>query len=235
MEMYTKALAWTLHQLSKDHELEEFVAGIPDLYESSDIVTAADIPHSDVQLDIQPLHVQRDIRGHPHHIWREVQLRYAAQRNIRRVLAYLPGPTSFDAPLSWSILRLAQRVIFGNLSKPKQHKRVQTCLRALYHIPGAIRDLLTPYAAEEDLSRFTLGLLNTQESLEIIEELWDIPNDDVALSVRTASAAVVAAFMITPVTVGLNVVFIGNHNTGKQFLAKRLRDGIRKTLQIDAN
>ena len=215
MEIYTKALAWTLHQLGKDHELEEFVAGIPDLYESNGLVTAAEIHH--VERNIQPRLVLRNAR-----------FRYLARHNIRRVLADLPGPTSFDAPLSWSILRLAQRAIVGKLSKPNQHKRIQICLRALYHIPGAIRDLFAPYAAVEDHSRLTLGLLNTQESLEIIDELWDMRNDDVSLSVRCA-AAVVAAFMITPpraaldLLEGLNLVFIGNDNTGKQFLAKRLR------------
>ena len=215
MEIYTKALAWTLHQLGKDHELEEFVAGIPDLYESNDLVSAAEIRH--VERDIQPRLALRNAR-----------LRYLARHNIRRVLAGLPGPASFDAPLSWCILRLAQRAIVSKVSKPIQRKRMQICLRALYHIPGAIRDLFAPYAAVEDHSRLTIGLLNTQESLEIIDELWDMPNDDVALSVRCATA-VVAAFIITPprgalnLLVGLNLVFIGNDYTGKQFLEKRLR------------
>jgi hypothetical protein len=214
MKIYTKALTWTVHQLGKGLELEEFVAGIPDLYESGDFVTTADIRQ--VERDFQPRYVER-----------EVQVRYTAQRNIRRVLAVLPGPTSFDAPLSWSILRLAQRAMLSNLPKQIKQKRIQTCLRALYHIPGAIRDLITPYAAEEDHFRFTLGLLNTQESLEVIDELWDTQNADVALSVRCA-AAVITAFMITPprgtldMLTALNFVFIGNGNTGKQFLDKRL-------------
>ncbi|KAN0130539.1 hypothetical protein V8E53_011625, partial [Lactarius tabidus] len=38
MKIYTKALTWTVHQLGKGRELEEFVAGIPDLYESGDFV-----------------------------------------------------------------------------------------------------------------------------------------------------------------------------------------------------
>ena len=215
MGVYTKALAWTLHQIGKDHELEEFVAGIPDLYDSNNLVTAAEIRH--VHRDIQPRLVLRNAR-----------FRYLARHNIRRVLADLPGPASLDAPLSWCILWLAQRAIVSKLSKSSQRKRTQICLRALYHIPGAIRDLFAPYAAVEDHSRLTIGLLNTQESLEIIDELWDVPNDDVALSVRCA-AAVVAAFIITPprgtldLLVGLNLIFIGDDNTGKQFLAKRLR------------
>jgi hypothetical protein len=215
MGIYTKALTWTLHQLGKDYELEEFVAGIPDLYEYIDFVTTADIRH--VERDIQPRHIQHKAR-----------VRYVSQCNIRRVLAVLPGPSNFDAPLSRSILLLAQRAFFDNLSKHNQQKRVQTCLRALHHIPGAIRDLLAPYAAVEDHFLYSLGLLNSQESLEVINELWYTQYLDVALSVRCA-AAVVAAVMITPPVsslkhlITLNLVFIGDDNTGKQFLAQRLR------------
>ena len=215
IEIYTKLLSWTLNQISKDHELEEFAAGIPDLYESNDIVTAADnLP------DIQPRHLEE----------RTFQLRSATQRNIRRVLANLPVPTNFDGPLSWTILSLVDGAMFSNLSKDNQHKRIQTSLTALYHIPGAIRDLLSPYAAADDLCSYALWLLNSPESLEIIDELWDLPNDDVKLSVRCA-AALVAAFMITPprsaleMVADFNIVFIGNDNTGKQFLVKRLRIG----------
>ena len=79
----------------------------------------------------------------------------------------------------------------------------------------------------EDHSRYTLCLLNSPESLEIIDELWDLPNDDINLSVRCA-AALVAAFVITPpcrvldMVALLYIVFIGNDNTGKQFLVNRL-------------
>ena len=213
IEIYTKLLSWTLNEISKDHEMEEFVAGIPDLYESNDILTAADtLP------DNQPRHLEE----------RTIQRRFATQRNIRRVLAGLPVPTNFDGPFSWSILWLADNAVFSNLSKDNRHKRIRTCLTALYHIPGAIRDLLSPYAAADDLYLYALGLLNSPESLEIIDELWDLLNDDVKLSVQCV-AAMVAAFMITPprsalnMVADFNIVFIGDDNTGKQFLAKRLR------------
>ena len=71
--------------------------------------------------------------------------------------------------------------------------------------------------------------MNSPESLKIIDELWDSPNDDVALSVRCV-AAVVAAFMITPpsfilhVFVNPTVGFIGDNDAGKKFLNKRLSD-----------
>ncbi|KAN0130562.1 hypothetical protein V8E53_011648 [Lactarius tabidus] len=68
-------------------------------------------------------------------------------RTIRAVLADLPGPTSFHAPLPWSIIRLAQRAITSNLSEPIGPQRIKACLEALYYIPGATRDLLAPYAA----------------------------------------------------------------------------------------
>ena len=195
IDIYKKALVWTLHQLNQDHELEDFVAGIPGLYESEAFVTS---DNSDVQLSIRP------------------------------VLAVLPGPTSSDAPLPWSIIRLAQRAIASNLSKPIQQKRTQACLRALYYIPGAIRDVLASYAAGKHYCLEILPLLNSTESLEIIDELWNTPNDDVALSVRCA-AAVVAAFIITPPRRTLDtfvtpvVSFIGDDKAGKKFLAERLR------------
>ncbi|KAI9449822.1 hypothetical protein BJY52DRAFT_1419836 [Lactarius psammicola] len=150
--------------------------------------------------------------------------------HIRSVLAVLPGPTDSHMPLPWSVIQLAQRAIASNLSKPIQQRRTQTCLRALYYIPGAIHDLLATYAAGKHYCLEILPLLNSPESLEIIEELWDTPNDDVALSVQCA-AAVVAAFMITPPRRTLenfitpNVHFIGDDNDGKQFLDKRLRVG----------
>ena len=195
MDIYKKALVWTLQQLNQDHELEDFVSGVPGLYESEAFITP---DNKDVQ------------------------------RNIRPVLAVLPGPTSSNAPLPWSIIRLAQRAMASNLSKPIQQKRTQACLRALYYIPGAIRDVLASYAAGKHYCLELLPLLNSPESLEIIDELWNTPNDDVALSVRCA-AAVVAAFMITPPHLTLDtfvipvVGFIGNDKTGKQFLNTRLR------------
>ncbi|KAF8261485.1 hypothetical protein EI94DRAFT_795691 [Lactarius quietus] len=197
VDIYKKALVWTLHQLDQDHELEEFVAGIPGLYESKAFTTR---DNSDVK------------------------------RNIRPVLAVLPGPTGSHEPLPWSIIRLAQRAIESKLAKPIQQKRTKTCLRTLYHIPGAIRDILASYAAGKHYCLEILPLLNSPESLDIIDELWDTPNDDVALSVRCA-AAVVAAFMITPPRRTLDTFvtpifdFIGDSMTGKQFLAKRLRLG----------
>ena len=200
LDIYKTALTWTLLQLDQDHELEEFVAGIPSLYESD----AFSLIGADDDGDVQP------------------------EDNIRPVLAVLPGPTSSDAPLPWSIIRLAQRTISSEISKTIRQRRTQACLRALYYIPGAIRDVLAPYAAREYFCLVALPLLNSPDSLKIIDELWDSPNDDVALSVRCA-AAVVAAFMITPPHSTLNIFvsptvgFVGHNIIGEQFLANRLR------------
>ena len=200
MDRYKTAFTWTLHQLDQDHELEEFVAGIPGLYESE--------AFSRVDED--------DGNGDD------------VLRGLGTALAVLPGPTSSDKPLPWSIIRLAQVAITSDLSWPIQQKRTQACLRALYYIPGAIRDVLAPYAARKYFYLEILPLFNSPESLKIINELWDSPNDDVALSVRCA-AAVVAAFMITPPRVTLDIFvsptdgFIGDSNAGKQFLDRRLR------------
>ena len=74
----------------------------------------------------------------------------------------------------------------------------------------------------EYLCLVALPLLNSPESLKIIDELWDSPNGDVALSVWCA-AAVVAAFIITPPRSTLNtfvsptVGFVGHNNIGEQF------------------
>jgi hypothetical protein len=133
----------------------------------------------------------------------------------------------FHALLPWSIIRLAQRAITSNLSEPIRRQRFKACLKALYYIPGAIRDLLAPYAAGKQYCLEILPLLNSIESLEIINELWDILRDDVALSVRCA-AAVVYSFMITPPHRTLktflppNFPFIGSLDDGKRFLSKRL-------------
>ncbi|KAH8991231.1 hypothetical protein EDB92DRAFT_685064 [Lactarius akahatsu] len=133
---------------------------------------------------------------------------------------------AFTASLPWSIIRLAQRPL---TSKPQYDRpqRTWVCLKALYYIPGAIHDLLAPYAAGEHYCLELLPLLNSPESLEIIDELWDTPNDDVALSVRCA-AAVIAAFMITPPHRALDhfvtstIPFIWKHEAGKRFLSNRL-------------
>ncbi len=194
MYIYKKTLVRTLHWLSEDHELEEFVAGIPGLCESNAFATRDNG-------DTQP--------------------------TIRDVLAVLPGPTSFHASLPWSVVQLAQRAFTSKLPKSVQQRRTLACLRALYGIPGAIRDLLAPYAAGKHYCLEILPLLNSQESLEIIDEFWDTPDDDVALSVRCA-AAVVAAFMITPPRRTLdnfvtgNTQFIWRDDAGKRFLSKRL-------------
>jgi hypothetical protein len=197
MKIYTKTLAWTIDQLDKDHEFEEFFAGIPDLYNSL-------------------FFFERDGVGLPH--------------TIRPVLAALPGPKSAHVPLAWYILWFAPDAMESDLSKYNQQKRLKTCFRALYHIPGAIRDLLAAYIANDRLLSWFQPLLDTPESLEIIDELWDTyRNDDAALSVRCV-AAVVAAFNITPPhrqlddpVVARSFNFNGDDNIGKQFLAKRLR------------
>ncbi|KAH8983808.1 hypothetical protein EDB86DRAFT_2833803 [Lactarius hatsudake] len=197
MDIYKGTLVRTLQWLSEDRDLEEFVAGIPGLCESN----ALAIPNNG-----------------------------DTQRTIRDILVALPGPTSFHASLPWSIIQLAQRAFTSQLPKSVQQRRTRACLNALYYIPGAIRDVLAPYAAGKHYCLEILPLLNTPESLEIIDELWDSPNDDVALSVRCA-AAVIASFMITPPRrtldnfVAPDVGFIWDDNTGKQFLAKRLRVG----------
>ncbi len=199
MDIYNKTLVQTLHWLNEDHELAEFVAGIPGLCKSKALAT-------------------RDNGD--------------AQRTIRDVLAALPGPMSFNASLPWSIIQLAQRTFTSKLPKSVQKRRTRACLRALYYIPGAIRDVLAPYAAGKHYCLEILPLLNSPESLEIIDELWDTPNDDVALSVRCA-AAVVAAFMSTPPLRTLDnfvtpdVTFIWDDDTGKQFLTERLRVGAK--------
>ena len=197
-----RVLTRTLHWLNEDHELEEFVAGIPGLYESK--------AFSRVDTDDDGSDVRRELR------------------NVRTILAALPGPTNFRAPLSWSIIGLAQRAVTSDVSKFVQQRRTRTCIRTLFHIPGAIRDVLAPFAAGEHYCHEILPLLNSPESLEIIVELWDSPNDDVALSVRCA-AAVVAAFMITPprhllenfATHGSR--FIGDDDASQEFLAERIR------------
>ena len=207
MDIYKDAIAWTLYRLDQDHELEEFVDGIPGLYESNAFSMGGTEDSGDVQS----------------------KLGY-----IRLVLAVLPGPTSSDMPLPWSIIHLAQRSIISNLLKPIQHKRTQVCLRALYYIPGAIRDVLATYAAGEHYCMEILPLLNSPESLQIIEELWDTPNDDVALSVRCAAAAV-ASFMITPPLhllenfVSPDFRLIRDDDAGEEFLAERIR------ISTDAN
>ncbi|KAH9008331.1 hypothetical protein EDB85DRAFT_2164569 [Lactarius pseudohatsudake] len=192
MHVYKTMLAHTLNWLREDHDLERFVAGIPGLCESEALTT----------------HDYMGDRQHP----------------IRNVLAALPGPTSLHSSnsLPWSIIQLAQRAITSKLSESFQQRRTRACLRALYYIPGAIRDVLTPYAADYHSSRIP-PLLNPPESLEIINELKNTSNDDVALPARCA-AAVVAAYMITTSSFTIpNVFFIGDHKSGKELLGERLR------------
>ena len=135
-------------------------------------------------------------------------------------------------PLPWSIIQLAQRAIAGTLSRPIQQERTRIHLRPLYFIPGAIRDVLARYAAGRHYFLEILPPLNSLQSLEIIDELRNSPNDDVALSVRCV-AAVVAAFVITPPRQTLGT-FIGDNDAGKQFLEKRL--GVRSSMDsgVDA-
>ena len=197
MDIYKNTLLRTLHWLHEDHELEEFVAGIPGLCESKALA----------------LRESNEI-----------------QCTIRDVLATLPGPASFHASLPWSIIQLAQRSLASNLPKSIQQRRTRACLKALYYIPGAIRDVLAPYAVGKHFCLEILPLLNSSDSLAIMDELWDIPNDDVVLSVRCV-AAVVSAFMITPPhhvlenLVTPNACFTGDDVFSQQFLAKRLQVG----------
>ena len=152
------------------------------------------------------------------------------QRTIRDVLAALPGPTNFHASLPWSIIELAQRTFTSKLPKSVQQRRTRACMKALYYIPGAIRDILAPYAAREHFYLEIVPLLNSSDSLAIIDELWDTPNHDVALSIRCV-AAVVSAFMITPPRpvldnfVDPDVCYTADDLTVKQFLDKRFHFG----------
>ena len=158
------ALCRTLNLLNEDHELEEFVAGIPGLSESEALQTFDE-------------HFPDD--------------------GGRAVLAALPGPTSFHDQLPWSIVELSQRAISSDLPGFIQQRRTQACLKALYHIPGAIRDILAPYAAGAHHCLQILPLLNSPESLDLIEQLWETTNEDIALSVRCVAAAI-SAFIMTP-------------------------------------
>ena len=189
------ALCRTLNLLNEDHELEEFVAGIPGLSESEALQTFDE-------------HFPDD--------------------GGRAVLAALPGPTSFHDQLPWSIVELSQRAISSDLPGFIQQRRTQACLKALYHIPGAIRDILAPYAAGAHHCLQILPLLNSPESLDLIEQLWETTNEDIALSVRCVAAAI-SAFIMTPPDNVLGkflppgVRFIGGkREPGPSFLSNRL-------------
>jgi hypothetical protein len=150
----------------------------------------------------------------------------------RMLLATLPGPTAFHEQLPWSIVQLSQRSISSGLEDSIRRRRTRACLKALYYIPGAIRDVLAPYAAGTYYCLNILPLLNSPESLDLIEELWDtakddIANDDIALSVQCVAAAI-SAFIITPPDTVLDkflspgVRFIGEEERGSHFLSRRL-------------
>ncbi|KAF8492556.1 hypothetical protein F5888DRAFT_890509 [Russula emetica] len=126
------------------------------------------------------------------------------------------------------IVQLSQRAITSGLSELVQQRRTRACLKALYYIPGAIRDVLAPYAAGTYYCLELLPLLNSPESLSLIEELWDTTNDDVALSVRCVTAAITAFIITPPVSVlgkflPSGVRFIGREAPGSDFLSRRLR------------
>ncbi|KAI9434937.1 hypothetical protein H4582DRAFT_2173393 [Lactarius indigo] len=146
---------------------------------------------------------------------------FNTQHPIRDVLAALPRPTSFQLSLPWSIIQLAQRAITNKLRESVQQRRTQACLRALYNICGAIRDLLARYAEEKSRSSEILPLLNSPESLEIIYELKNTSDDDVALPSRCA-AVVVTAYMIITFPTTHKVFFARDNNSAKQFLDGRL-------------
>ncbi|KAF8486399.1 hypothetical protein DFH94DRAFT_713146 [Russula ochroleuca] len=195
LDICRSALRRTLNLLDEDHELEDFVAGIPGLSESEALRTFDELSPND---------------------------------GGRVVLAALPGPTSFNEQLPWSIVMLSHRAITSGLSELVRKRRTQACLKALYHIPGAIRDILAPYAAGTHYCLRILPLLNSSESLDLIKELWDTTNDDIALSVRCVAAAI-SAFIITPPEGVLDkflppgVQFIGGEKEpGSNLLSKRL-------------
>ncbi|KAI9439646.1 hypothetical protein H4582DRAFT_1942063 [Lactarius indigo] len=147
-----------------------------------------------------------------------------AQRNVGTIFAVLLGLMGSHEFLPWSIIQLAKRASTSKLPKQLQQRRTGVSLMALFHIPGAIRDVLAPYVVGEHHCLEILPLLNSPDLLEIIEGLWDSPIEDVALSVRCA-AAVVSAFMINPPRLVLDdfvdpdIRFIWNNDTGKRFLA----------------
>ena len=194
LDIYRGALRRTLYLIDEDHELEEFVSGIPGLNESEALRKFDPLP--------------------PH-------------KTGRVILAALPGPATFHEQLPWSIVQLSQRAISSGLSGFVQQRRTQACLKALYYVPGAIRDVLAPYAAGEYHCLELLPLLNSPESLSLIEKLWNTANDDVALSVRCVTAAI-TAFIITPPDSVLEkflpsgVRFIGRETPGSDFLSRRL-------------
>jgi hypothetical protein len=195
LDIFRTALCRTLYLIDEDHELEDFVAGIPGLSESEAL--------------------RRFYPLSPHNAG-------------RAVLAALPGPTTFHEQLPWSIVQLSQRAITNGLSESVQQRRTQVCLKALYYIPGAIRDVLAPYAAGTYNCLDLLPLLNSPESLRLIEELWGTDNDDVALSVRCVTAAITGFIVTPPVSVlekflPAGVRFIGRESPGSEFLSRRLR------------
>ncbi|KAH9053000.1 hypothetical protein EDB83DRAFT_1189560 [Lactarius deliciosus] len=204
MDMCKNILVRTVRWLSEDHELEKFVNGIPGLYESEAFTNTGNdyTTRSDESAN--------------------------SQRNVRTILAALPGLTGSRYSLPWNIIQLAQKASASKVqtSSQKQTTRL-ACLRALYHIPGAICDLLALYAAGRYNVPHILPLLNSLESLEIIHELWDVQNDDVMLSVRCA-AAVISAFMIDQPHdilqhyVDTDPFIIWDHDRGRQSLANRL-------------
>ncbi|KAI9439653.1 hypothetical protein H4582DRAFT_2215157 [Lactarius indigo] len=113
MDMYKNMLVRTVRWLNDDNELEEFVAGVPGLYQSEAFT------HNDNS---------------------------DTQRNIGAILAVLPGLTGFHESLPWNIVGLAKRASTNKLPKSDPQRTTQACLMALFYIPGAIRDVLAPYA-----------------------------------------------------------------------------------------
>jgi Family of unknown function (DUF6535) len=200
LDICRSALCWTLKLLDEDHELEEFVSGIPGLSKSGALRKFDELSPDD---------------------------------GVRVVLAALPGPLAFHDQLPWSIVQLSQRAITSGLSEFIRRRRTQACLKALYFIPRAIRDVLAPYAARSYYGLEILPLLNSSESLDLIEELRDTADDDVALSVRCVAATISTFIITSPVGVvdkflSSGVRFIGREELGLLFLSRRLHmDGNR--------
>ena len=204
LDIYRSALCRTLNLLDEDHELEEFVAGIPGFSESEALRTFNPLSPNDAG---------------------------------RVVLAALPGPVTFHDQLPWSIVQLSHRAITSNLPGFIRWRRTQACLKALYYIPGAIRDVLAPYAAGTHYCLKILPLLNSLESLNLIEELWHTTNEDIALSLRCV-AAVISTFILTPhirvldTALPPGVRFIRREELGSNFLSRRLH--MDENLQDDS-
>ncbi|KAI0260426.1 hypothetical protein BC834DRAFT_544275 [Gloeopeniophorella convolvens] len=158
-----------------------------------------------------------------------------------RLLALLRGPRNFHPQLSWSIIRLARRMSTGDLKEPARSKRIKACLRALFHIPGAIHDALATYAVAESYCLEILPVINSVQSMNMSIFLSDAANQDtIALPARCVTATI-AAFAITrPINLVLwsfprEIPYIGDGDASFPLLSTRLRitENLNEYLQAE--